>query len=247
MNEIDKWLRSGRDYGEGLQILAQYEPDYILLPKMRKGANAYNRSKLLQRMRILTKGKSVLVIAADPAPAAITELQELPQRHLPALKARGIEVKSQLFPIDISQAIDERASLVRQREKISNSLAKMGSDQKRRNGIKKIKSLQGQIAALSDKIEAYKRGEQQQAPEVESIKVAPIDRLSPAEIEPLKQALNYARTTLSKRKASLKKWQKNVNTDPMLRRQKLEYYVAQISQWEATVKQRHEKIYKAVE
>lgn len=225
---IDEYLSSSTDYELGLSLLEEVAPNNRMLPRLRKGPSSYTRQKL----RLLLRNYRNMPVSIPEPPVLKREIAEtvstakdettLMSPHLPML-----------YPPEVSAWIQDRAKLVRQRDKLSNSLLAMSTNGDRAAGREQIDSLQKQIAGLTERIEEWKQTGQVREEKPE---------LPKEERDELRRQLNNAKANLTKKKKALNKWIDDQEADDKHRRLQIAKYQEQVKKFAALVDELREKL-----
>ncbi len=230
MMSIEEYLQVSTDYSVGLTLLEAVAPKNRMLSRLKQGDNSYNRQKLRQLLRNYRNMPMRL-----PEPPILILDQEQPKISKPNYEAATERGNSpeMLYPQQVSTWIKERAQLVRQRDKVSNSLLGMATNQERAEGRQKIDDLQSQVKNLTERIEDWKR-----TGKVEEEKTT----LTQDEQIDLRRRLNNAKSNLTKKRKALNKWISDVESDERHRRLQISKYQSEVKKYEELVGQLREEL-----
>ena len=231
MNEIEKWLRGNREWSKGIQLLEKYNKSHRDLPICKRAESAMTRPKLTAALR------------------ASVHLAEYGQKHRPSIpdyKIESIDQHSHLshsiasrynqlpkgddiYPEEISEAMQTRRRLANERDRIANTLADATSDGDRAAIREKIEELHKEIQTFNHVIGTFQKTGK--LPNRGAARVVKEPHLTDDERAQIRAKIKNLRTYISRAKRNRTKWEEDENADPIKKKHRLMEIIDQIQTW----------------
>ena len=242
MNEIETWLAGNRDFARGLALLKRYDPKNRTIAICDKlGESTQTRPKLTRALResahIAAWGPSKQAPLPDaPANAeeTLAHLFAKPRSYHPLPKG------DDLFPSEISEAMQTRRRLANQRDQLANTLADAASDEARAAIRQELERLHEEIQTFNHVIGTFQKTGK--VPNRGAARVVNAPHLTEEEKGEITKELQYNRSYLSRGKANLRKWEKNTKADPIKKRNRIRELKEQIANWEKIIEELTNKL-----
>lgn len=132
---IHSWLKSSRNYEQGVDLYEKYGNSQVLLDMFRKGENSFTGKKLVEALRdISTPESGVSSITQSTAPARTASPSQSPSSPERSRRADSEEEAKKPTPIDDIKK--RRTILYRERDYMKAALPKATKDIKREYCLK---------------------------------------------------------------------------------------------------------------
>lgn len=226
---IAEWLKEGT-FEKGVELLEKLDPKNQFLPVLKqKGATEYNRGKLRLQLRELRGKRSIPFSPSQEAREGKVSLV-LPRAVVPV----GAKLQHEkLYPEPIAEAIKERGKTVNARNRLSNQLGNLRSNQEREMAVAEIHRLQSEIEGLSDYIGHWERtgnvGQRRR-------------KLTEGELKDLERKIKLAITRRSNAKQQVWRWKQNTKANDLVRQGKIQEHEQKWALEEALIKKWRESL-----
>lgn len=235
LNPIQVWLRSAKDYDEGVLLLKRYRPnDPFFRLKNHANKSDYTAGKLVRAMRNIqyTVDVEKTKPRIPPLPKELVMTCEVPARS---------KKEDQLYPPEVEQAMLERRGLANKRDKLANSLLDIKTDDQRKRVRAEIEQLHAEIQLCNDIIGTWERTKQVLVPTPPPPLPPPsrVEREAKARKQkkiPLHKQLANARSNRSKKLARLNAWREKEGVSEERQRKNIEKYQKEAAFYDDEVK-----------
>ena len=250
MNVIQHWIRHrSHQYEDGLDLLNRFGTNGRMVEALRRRKNPdkvkyelqklartpglpapgemlQSREELLRQVRELTRKIDQNV--GNPVISGATPARSQPKR---GKNARNSDKTDTFYPAAIAKAIQERSTLANKRDKLSNSLAGLKTDEDRKAVRKEISDLHKRIQDYNDVVGKWEREKK-----ITEVVPEPEAQLSKEERKALMRDLRNARANRSKKSDRLKKWQHDTKSPEYKREIQIDKYKREFAGWDERCK-----------
>ena len=228
MNEIEKWLRGNRDYQEGIRLLERYNPKHRSLRICKeRGESTFSRPKLTAALRESIQRAEW----GAPPPVEIPDTPD-PIPHLinvPTGQHAHLPKGDDLYPPEISKAMQTRRRLANDRDRIANTMGSKTSDEERAATYHQIEELHKEIQGFNHVIGTYQRTGK--LPNRGAALIVRTPHLTADEKGQIQNQIRNLRSYISRAKKKQKEWQDKENVPNVKRRNRLRELREQITDW----------------
>lgn len=242
LNVIQKWFRSDQDFDQGLLLLKTHAPGhrfFLIKDCFRK--TAYNEGKLKQAMREIEYKVDIEEQPKQDLRGLLSREERLRLATMPETPVE--QAKKNLYPEEVSEAMQKRRKAGNMRDKLANQLGTISDQIERAQARAKIEELHAEIQGYNDIIGTWDREQRvikptppPPEPEFSEVEKKVIERENHLDSIPVFQQLTNARSNRSKKLAMLKKWRKREDVEPQKRAYKIEKYKTEAEEWDKEVK-----------
>lgn len=198
----------------------------------------------------MLRGREVNTIP-DPPPLNVTPEKpraDLEKKAVQAAMSRDARRKSnkasRLYPEEVERAIQIRSRIANERDKLANSLADLSTNEQRAQVRAQLEQLNDEVQRYHQFVKTWENTKtlpsekpwQEEDPQEKEVKMAPDER------EKLRKKLLSARVNRTKKKKGYQKWIADEESDPWLKKSKVDLYQGEFMKWDRIVRELEEQL-----